>query len=122
MEQGTDAFVPYIKICRAPAAEASAPGARIPSKPKDREVTTTSLTKSRGAGHAGDKVFSAATLAAGCLILVVLFGVALFLVIQALPALVAPADKIQGGEGFFTPDELRSAGPCEVGRRRWPVR
>ena len=102
MEQGTDAFVPYIKICRAPAAEASAPGARIPSKPKDREVTTTSLTKSRGAGHAGDKVFSAATLAAGCLILVVLFGVALFLVIQALPALVAPADKIQGGEGFFT--------------------
>ena len=30
-----------------------------------------------------------------------LFGVALFLVIQALPALVAPADKIQGGEGFF---------------------
>lgn len=102
MEQGTDAFVPYIYICRAPAAEASAPGARIPSKPKDREVTTTSLTKSRGAGHAGDKVFSAATLAAGCLILVVLFGVALFLVIQALPALVAPADKIQGGEGFFT--------------------
>ena len=51
-------------------------------------MTTTSLTKSRGAGHAGDKVFSAATLAAGCLILVVLFGVALFLVIQALPALV----------------------------------
>ena len=65
-------------------------------------MTTTSLTKSRGAGQSGDKVFSAATLAAGCLILVVLFGVALFLVIQALPALVAPGDKIQGGEGFFT--------------------
>ena len=64
-------------------------------------MTTTSLTTSRGAGRAGDKVFSAATLAAGCLILAVLFGVALFLVIQAVPALVAPPDKIQGGAGFF---------------------
>jgi phosphate transport system permease protein len=64
-------------------------------------VTTTSLTTSRGAGRAGDKVFSAATLAAGCLILAVLFGVALFLVIQAIPALVASPDQIQGGEGFF---------------------
>jgi len=65
-------------------------------------VTTTSLTKSRGAGHTGDKVFSAATLAAGCLILAVLFGVALFLVIQALPALTASPDQIQGGAGFFS--------------------
>lgn len=65
-------------------------------------MTTTSLTKSRGAGHTGDKVFSAAALAAGCLILVVLFGVALFLVIQAFPALVASPDQIQGGEGFLT--------------------
>jgi phosphate transport system permease protein len=64
-------------------------------------VTTTSVTKSRGAGRAGDKVFSAATLAAGCLILAVLFGVALFLVIQAIPALTASPDKIQGGAGFF---------------------
>ncbi|RKR19915.1 phosphate ABC transporter permease subunit PstC [Arthrobacter oryzae] len=65
-------------------------------------MTTTSLTKSRGAGHTGDKVFSAATLAAGCLILAVLFGVALFLVVQALPALTAPADQIQGGAGFLS--------------------
>ncbi|MDQ1621660.1 MAG: phosphate transport system permease protein [Actinomycetota bacterium] len=64
-------------------------------------MTTTSLTSSRGAGRAGDKVFSAATLAAGCLILAVLFGVALFLVIQAIPALTAAPDEIQGGEGFF---------------------
>ncbi|MDF9750127.1 hypothetical protein M2428_001571 [Arthrobacter sp. ES3-54] len=30
MEQGTDAFVPNFKICRTPAAEASAAGTRIP--------------------------------------------------------------------------------------------
>ena len=65
-------------------------------------MTTTSLTTSRGAGRAGDKVFSGAALAAGCLILAVLFGVALFLVIQAIPALTAAPDEIQGGEGFFT--------------------
>jgi phosphate transport system permease protein len=74
----------------------------VPPKLKEREVTSTSLTSSQGAGRAGDKVFSGAALAAGCLILAVLFGVALFLVIQALPALVASPDQIQGGRGFFT--------------------
>ena len=63
-------------------------------------MTATPLTSTQGAGRAGDKVFSGATLAAGCLILAVLFGVALFLVVQAVPALTAPADKIQGGQGF----------------------
>ncbi|MEZ2391711.1 phosphate ABC transporter permease subunit PstC [bacterium RCC_150] len=64
-------------------------------------MTTNSLTTSQGTGRAGDKVFSGATLAAGCLILAVLFGVALFLVVQAIPALVAPPADIQGGHGFF---------------------
>ena len=64
-------------------------------------MTATSLTSTQGAGRTGDKVFSGAALAAGCLILAVLFGVALFLVVQAIPALTAPADKIQGGQGFF---------------------
>ncbi|GAA2872445.1 phosphate ABC transporter permease subunit PstC [Paenarthrobacter ilicis] len=64
-------------------------------------MTTNSLTTSGGAGRAGDKVFSGAAMAAGCLILAVLFGVALFLVVQAIPALTAPADTIQGGNGFF---------------------
>jgi phosphate transport system permease protein len=64
-------------------------------------MSATSLRPSQGAGRAGDKVFSGATLAAGCLILAVLFGVALFLVVQAIPALTAPAAEIQGGEGFF---------------------
>ncbi|MDO5862811.1 MULTISPECIES: phosphate ABC transporter permease subunit PstC [Paenarthrobacter] len=64
-------------------------------------MTTNSLTTSQGAGRTGDKVFSGAALAAGCLILAVLFGVALFLVVQAIPALVAPPEDIQGGHGFF---------------------
>ncbi|MHC6591356.1 phosphate ABC transporter permease subunit PstC [Arthrobacter sp. C152] len=64
-------------------------------------MTATPLTSTQGAGRAGDKVFSGAALAAGCLILAVLFGVALFLVVQAIPALTVPADKIQGGQGFF---------------------
>ncbi|WP_120521711.1 phosphate ABC transporter permease subunit PstC [Arthrobacter celericrescens] len=63
-------------------------------------MTTNSLTTSQGAGRTGDKVFSGAAMTAGCLILAVLFGVALFLVVQALPAFVAPAADIQGGEGF----------------------
>ena len=64
-------------------------------------MTATSLTSTQGAGRAGDKIFSGAALAAGCLILAVLFGVALFLVVQAIPTLTAPASEIQGGEGFF---------------------
>jgi phosphate transport system permease protein len=64
-------------------------------------MTATPLTSTQGSGRAGDKIFSGAALAAGCLILAVLFGVALFLVVQAIPALTAPAAEIQGGEGFF---------------------
>jgi phosphate transport system permease protein len=64
-------------------------------------MTATPLTSNQGAARAGDKIFSGAALAAGCLILAVLFGVALFLVVQAIPALTAPAAEIQGGEGFF---------------------
>ena len=64
-------------------------------------MTATPVTSTLGSGRAGDKIFSGAALAAGCLILAVLFGVALFLVVQAIPALTAPAAEIQGGEGFF---------------------
>ena len=49
----------------------------------------------------GDKVFSTLALTAGCLILAVLFGVAVFLIVQAVPAFVADPADIQGGEGFF---------------------
>ncbi|WP_077488416.1 phosphate ABC transporter permease subunit PstC [Sinomonas mesophila] len=49
----------------------------------------------------GDKVFSTLALTAGCLILAVLFGVAVFLVVQAIPAFTADPADIQGGKGFL---------------------
>ncbi|GAB2757966.1 phosphate ABC transporter permease subunit PstC [Sinomonas soli] len=54
-----------------------------------------------GGGASGDRIFSGAALAAGVVILVVLFAVAAFLVAQAVPALVAPQDQIAGGQGFW---------------------
>lgn len=58
------------------------------------------LTEGGAKGRAGDKVFSGLTLFAGCLILVVLFAVAVFLIVQALPTFAADPAKITGGEGF----------------------
>ncbi|MFJ3957450.1 phosphate ABC transporter permease subunit PstC [Arthrobacter sp. NPDC090010] len=60
------------------------------------------MTRSTAAGRAGDKVFSGTAMGAGILILVVLFGVAAFLVVQAFPALVAKPEDIQGGAGFWS--------------------
>ena len=48
----------------------------------------------------GDRVFSGLAKYAGILILVVLAGVAAFLIAEAFPALVAPAEAIPGGNGF----------------------
>ncbi len=48
----------------------------------------------------GDRIFSGTSTGAGVLILVVLAGVAGFLLMQAWPALVAPAEEIPGGEGL----------------------
>ncbi|GAB3271225.1 PstC family ABC transporter permease [Arthrobacter pigmenti] len=50
----------------------------------------------------GDKVFSTIALAAGVLILVVLFSVAVFLLIQALPVFFADPSEITGGDGFWS--------------------
>ncbi len=65
-------------------------------------MSTTTLTETRGSGQSGDKIFSGATLAAGCLILAVLFSVAVFLLIQALPVAGADSEEITGGAGFGT--------------------
>ena len=65
-------------------------------------VSTKVLTSPATVGRSGDKIFSGATLAAGCLILAVLFSVAVFLMVQALPVLGADPAKITGGEGFGT--------------------
>jgi phosphate transport system permease protein len=48
----------------------------------------------------GDRVFARTAKGAGILILVILAGVAAFLVVETLPALRAPAGDIPGGEGL----------------------
>lgn len=48
----------------------------------------------------GDRIFEGAARGAGILILVVLAGVAAFLVAQAIPAILAPASEIPGGAGL----------------------
>lgn len=65
-------------------------------------MSKNSLIGSGGPGRAGDKVFSTAALVAGCLILVVLFSVAIFLLAQSLPAFYAEPDEVTGGEGFWS--------------------
>ena len=50
----------------------------------------------------GDRVFSGLSTSAGVLILVVLAGVALFLVTESLPALTASADELPGDGGFVS--------------------
>lgn len=60
------------------------------------------LTESGSRGRAGDKVFSGIALFAGCLILFVLFCVAVFLLWQALPTFAADPAEITGGNGFWT--------------------
>lgn len=47
-------------------------------------------------------MFSGVTLLAGCLILLVLFAVAMFLLWQALPTFLADPTDISGGNGFLT--------------------
>lgn len=49
----------------------------------------------------GDRIFSGASVTAGSLILVILAAVALFLIAESIPALTAPADKVQTGS-FWT--------------------
>ena len=50
----------------------------------------------------GDVAFSGASLLSAILILLILVGVAAFLLKEAVPALTAAADKISGGKGFFS--------------------
>lgn len=65
-------------------------------------MTTNALTKPGGSGRTGDKVFSTASMAAGILILVTLFAVALFLFLQAIPAFTADPAEVSGGKGFLS--------------------
>ncbi|MDP9430425.1 MAG: phosphate ABC transporter permease subunit PstC [Actinomycetota bacterium] len=48
----------------------------------------------------GDRIFAGSAKGAGVLILVILAGVTAFLVVEALPALTAPAEEIPGDSGL----------------------
>lgn len=48
----------------------------------------------------GDRIFAGSAKGAGVFILIVLAGVAAFLLVEAWPALSAPADRIDGGGGL----------------------
>jgi phosphate transport system permease protein len=62
--------------------------------------TTAELRKPRQ--RVGDRVFAGATFAAGMVILLALAGVAIFLTIEGLPALDAPADKLGGATSLLS--------------------
>jgi phosphate transport system permease protein len=62
--------------------------------------TPTEPTTTRPVRRPGDRIFAASATGSGILILLVLAGVAVFLVAEAIPALTAPAGDIPGGEGL----------------------
>jgi phosphate transport system permease protein len=66
-----------------------------------REVAAIAATSGRRGRRAGDVIFSGAATGAGIAILALLAGVATFLLVQAWPAIGAPAEAIPGGKGLF---------------------
>jgi len=62
--------------------------------------TATATRRQKAVLSRGDRVFARTARSAGILIMVILAGVAAFLVIEAIPALQAPAEDIPGGEGL----------------------
>ena len=68
-----------------------------------RPQLTPEAPKRRGSSpqQLGDRVFSALSTGSGLLILVVLAGVALFLVTQSIPALTADPSELPGGRSFL---------------------
>jgi phosphate transport system permease protein len=63
-----------------------------------RTLTGTMVTRP---ARAGDRLFAALATGAGATILVLLGGVALFLVVKSWPALTASAEELPGGETFL---------------------
>ncbi len=62
--------------------------------PSDQSTTTPPRRR-------GDRVFAGLSKSSGVLILVILAGVAAFLLAEAIPALTAPAEEIPGDEGLL---------------------
>jgi phosphate transport system permease protein len=57
-------------------------------------------TTRRAVRRPGDRIFSGAAKGSGIFILLVLAGVAAFLISEAIPALTAPSEDVPGGEGL----------------------
>jgi phosphate transport system permease protein len=63
-------------------------------------TATPAPTQAKPVTQLGDRIFAGAARGAGIFILVVLAGVAIFLIAQAIPAIVAPASALPGGVGL----------------------
>jgi phosphate transport system permease protein len=63
-------------------------------------TATPAPTQAKPVTQLGDRIFTGAARGAGIFILVVLAGVAIFLIAQAIPAIVAPASALPGGVGL----------------------
>jgi phosphate transport system permease protein len=63
-------------------------------------TATPTPTQAKPVTQLGDRIFAGAARGAGIFILVVLAGVAIFLIAQAVPAIVAPASALPGGVGL----------------------
>lgn len=70
------------------------------SQPTSELEPTTPPEPRKPVRRIGDRVFRAGVTATGVLILLILAGVATFLLIEAWPAFVAPSGEIPGGEGL----------------------
>ncbi|MFP5335856.1 MAG: phosphate ABC transporter permease subunit PstC [Actinomycetes bacterium] len=64
-------------------------------------MSTTTATAGRATRRPGDRAFSGTARGAGIFILVILAGVAAFLLVEAWPAIAAPAEDVPGGEGLL---------------------
>lgn len=79
-------------------------GTPLPSRQRNDIVTTAEITpaKTRTPRRLGDRIFAGSSVFAGSLILVVLAAVAIFLIAQSLPALMAdPSAVTKDGSGFW---------------------
>ncbi|GAA5164742.1 phosphate ABC transporter permease subunit PstC [Ornithinimicrobium tianjinense] len=68
----------------------------------DSVATEQRPARTKPVRRVGDIVFGGASLGSAVLILLTLVGVAVFLVIKAMPALTADPAEISGGKGFFS--------------------
>ena len=78
------------------------PGSPLGPPPPQSPAPASPRSGGGASQRLGDRVFSGLSTSAGVLILVVLAGVALFLVTESLPALTASADELPGDGGFVS--------------------